>query len=236
MVKSAGWAQVQELAEQQWGLVTTRQVEAIGVAWTTLSRQATHGGLERVARGVYRIRGVAETEDLQLKAAWLQLAPTVAVWDRQPTEGVVSHRSAAAVLGLGPLPADLHEFTLPTRRRSRRPDVRLHRGNLTPEDWLPARGLLVTSPRRLVADLLSEREDPEAVGQIFADSLRAGLDTASAVAEKIAPYSAALGARRGDGRALAWRLLDLTDMRDDPIWEANLMEELGDPDRRGAGA
>ena len=60
-----------------------------------------------------------------LRAAWLQLAPGVPAWQRCADQGVVSHRSAAAVFGLGHLPADVHEFTLPARRQSRRGDVRL---------------------------------------------------------------------------------------------------------------
>jgi hypothetical protein len=57
------------------------------------------------------------------------LAPACAwvpAWERAPDQGVVSHRSAAALYGLGHLPADRHEFTLPTRRQTRRADVRLH--------------------------------------------------------------------------------------------------------------
>lgn len=44
--------------------------------------------------------------------------------------GVVSHRSAAALYRLGDLPADVHEFTLPARRQTRRVDVRPHRARL----------------------------------------------------------------------------------------------------------
>jgi hypothetical protein len=35
--------------------------------------------------------------------------------------GVVSHRSAAELYGLGHLTADQHEFTVPSRRQTRRP-------------------------------------------------------------------------------------------------------------------
>jgi hypothetical protein len=46
---------------------------------------------------------------LGLRAARLQLAPDAAAWDRTPEQGVVSHRSAAALYGLGHLPADRHD-------------------------------------------------------------------------------------------------------------------------------
>jgi hypothetical protein len=69
--------------------------------------------LKRVAQGVYHLAGAPIPDHIGLRAAWLQLVPDVPAWERTPAEGVVSHRSAAAVFGLGHLPADRHEFTLP---------------------------------------------------------------------------------------------------------------------------
>ena len=80
----SGWNEVRSIAEEQWGLVTKRQIEKTGIAWSTVSRQVGIGGLERVAHGVYRLRGGAEPEHLALRAAWLQLAPEAAVWERRP--------------------------------------------------------------------------------------------------------------------------------------------------------
>src|SRR5262245_51657134 len=98
------------------------------MAWSTLARLAFDAAaVERLAHGVYRLRGAPPVDHVELRVAWLQLAPGVPAWERTPDTGVVSHRSAASLYGLGHLPADVHEFTLPTRRQSRRPDVRLHR-------------------------------------------------------------------------------------------------------------
>lgn len=197
------------LAEDQWGLFTRRQAEAAGLAWTTISRLARTGGAERIAHGVYRLRGGPPAEQLDLRAAWLQLAPELPAWDRGPETGLVSHRSAAALYGIGHLPADVHEFTLPKRRQSRRPDVRLHRGQ-TDEGWIRLRGLPVTLPSRIAADLLAERDDPQAVGQLIADALRHAYDSPGSVARAIAPYAAHFGLRRGDGLALLGWLLELS--------------------------
>lgn len=199
-----------ELAEEQWGLFTRRQAEATGMAWTTLARLARDGAAERVAHGVYRLRGTPPAEHLALRAAWLQLAPDTPVWQRTPDAGVVSHRSAAAVHGLGHLPADVHQFTLPTRRQSRRDDVRLHRARLAPGDWTNLRGLLTTRPARTAADLLADREDPQAVGHIIADAVRAGRDEPATVVTAIAAQASRYGLPRGDGLALLDWLLDLT--------------------------
>ncbi|MEV0392719.1 type IV toxin-antitoxin system AbiEi family antitoxin domain-containing protein [Polymorphospora rubra] len=199
-----------DLSEEQWGLFTRRQAEAAGLAWTTVARLADSGATERVAQGVYRLRGVPAADHLGLRAAWLQLAPEVPVWERRGDQGVVSHRSAAAVHHLGHLPADIHEFTLPARRQTRRVDVRLRRADLSDREWVDLGGLLVATPARIAADLLRDREDPEAVAQIVVDALREGKAHPSAVALAIAPYVTTLGLQAGDGTAALDRLLQLT--------------------------
>ncbi len=218
---SDSWAPVLALAEEQWGLVTRRQVEATGTAWSTLSRKVRGGALERVAHGVYRVRGSGEPDNLELRAAWLQLSPAAPAWERGPQDGVLSHRSAAVMYGAGHLPADTHEFTLPRRRQSRRRDVRLHRGAVPGESWIRLRGLPVTRPHRIAADLLAAREDPGAVGQLIADSLRAVYDYPGTVAQAIAPHALAHGLRRGDGMALLRWLLDLSGDPQRSTWLAD---------------
>lgn len=215
---SDSWVAVLALAEEQWGLVTRQQVEATGAAWSTLSRKVRGGALERVAHGVYRVRGSGAPDHLELRAAWLQLSPATPAWERSPEQGLVSHRSAAALYGVGHIPADTHEFTLPRRRQSRRPDVRLHRGTVPDESWIRLRGLPVTRPHRMAADLLAEREDPGAVGHLVADSLRAVYDYPSTVAQAIAPHALAHGLRRGDGMALLRWLLDLSGDPERAVW------------------
>jgi predicted transcriptional regulator of viral defense system len=150
------------LAEDQWGLLTRRQAGRAGVPPATLQRLASAGVLNRVAHGVYRLTGAPPASDLELRAARLQLLPEIPAWERTPDHGVVSHRSAAALYGLGHLPADRHDFTLPERRQSRRPDVRLHVRPVRPDDWLVVSGLPVTRPSRIAADLVADQEDPGA--------------------------------------------------------------------------
>lgn len=234
MAGSGSWSEVLALADEQWGLLTKQQVEATGVAWSTLSRQARGGGLERVARGVYRVRGAGSVEHLELRAAWLQLHPSMPAWERGPDEGVVSHRSAAALYGLGHLPADVHEFTLPGRKQTRRDDVRLHRGALDNGDWIILRGLPVTRPHRIAAELLAESEDPGAVGQVIADALRGVYDYPGAVARAIAPYAAAHHLRRGDGLELLRWLLELVGDADRETWLREAMATDQDDEGRVA--
>lgn len=207
-----------EIAEEQWGLLTRQQAELAGVSRATLQRLASEHVLERVAQGVYHLSGAPVPDQAALRAAWLQLAPGVPAWKRTAEQGVVSHRSAAAVYGLGDLPADRHEFTLPARRQSRRTDVRLHQRRLDPGESVTTHGLPVTRPSRIAADLLDEKEDTEAVAHVVADAIRVVYDYPGAFADALAPHAARFGLRRGDGLALLRWLLDLVGDPDTSRW------------------
>lgn len=221
------------IADEQWGLITKQQAETTGVAWTTLARRIEHGSLERVAHGVYRVRGGGEPDHVELRAAWLQLEPRVPAWERTAATGVVSHRSAAALYGIGHLPADRHEFTFPVRKQTRRTDVRLHRGNVE-RDWIGLRGLPVTRPSRVAADLLGDREDLGAVAELVADALRPAFDDPGSVAFAIAPYAEGYGLRRGDGLGFLQWLLALSGDPDRERWLAEAVA-AGDKDPGHAG-
>lgn len=207
------------IAQDQWGLVTRRQTEAAGVSRATMTRLASDGSaVERVGHGVYRLVGAPPPDHLPLRVAWLQLAPDVLAWQRTPTEGVVSHGSAAALYGLGHLSADQHEFTLPIRQRSRRPDVRIHTRRLNDGEWINLSGMPVTRPSRIASDLLRDHEDPQAVAQLVADAIHGVYDYPGTFAETLAPHAARFGLRRGDGLALLRWLLDLVGDPETPQW------------------
>jgi predicted transcriptional regulator of viral defense system len=217
------------VAADQWGLVTRRQAEMAGVSPATVQRLVSSGVLERVAYGVYQMAGSPVVEDRALIAAWLQLAPDVPAWQRTAGQAVVSHRSAAALYDLGHLPADRHEFTVPGRRQTRRPDVRLHRLPLAKEQSARLRGLPVTRPARIAADLLAEDEDPQAVGQIVADALRAGRERPGVFVGSLSRHAARYGLRRGDGLALLRWLLD-------PVGDPAAPQWIADAEAHGARA
>ena len=219
MARYSTLSRIAPIAEDQWGLITRRQAEGTGISQATLQRLAKTGMLDRVAHGVYRLTGAPPPDYLGLRAAWLQLAPEVPAWERAPQQGVVSHRSAAALYGLGHLPADRHEFTLPERRQSRRSDVRLHRLAVRSGEWAVLQGMPVTRPSRIAADLLDDKEDPEAVAQVIADALRPAYHP-GAFADALAPHAASFGLRRGDGLALLRWLLDTVGDPETPRWIA----------------
>lgn len=221
-----------ELAQDQWGLLTRRQARQAGIAQSTFDRLASEGTiLQRVAHGVYHLAGSPLPDHLELRAAWLQLAPGTPAWERTPDQGVVSHRSAAALYGLGHLPADTHEFTLPERRQTRRSDVRIHQLALREEECTQQRGLPVTRPCRIASDLLADDEDPEAVAIVVDDAIGGGYDHPAALAASLAPHAARFSLRRADGPALLEWLLDLVG---DPMTDTWLAQARHSSDQAGS--
>ncbi len=216
-----------EIAEDQWGLVTRRQAERAGVSPDTLRRLTRDSSLERVANGVYHLAGAPSPDHKDLRAAWLQLTPNVLAWERKPDEGVVSHRSAAALYGLGHLPADRHEFTVAKRKQSRRPDMRLHHRQLNTSEWIQLRGLPTTRPSRIASDLLLDGEEPEAVAHMVADAIRGVYDYPGAFVDALAPFAVRFGFRRGDGLAVLRWLLDLVGDPQAPRWLEEARTSVG---------
>jgi Transcriptional regulator, AbiEi antitoxin len=205
-----------EVAEDQCGLVTRRQLEEIGIRPATLARLLADGTLERVMHGVYRVRGAGEPDHAALRAAWLALDPAVPAWQRldDPDVALVSHASAADLYGVGDLCADVHEFTLPARRQTRRAELRLHRGHVPEEHRIVLRGMPVTRAGWMIGDLLADHVDPESVARITAEVVDRVFDYPSVVAERIAPFAARFRLPPGDGVALLDELLTLAGYRD----------------------
>lgn len=212
-------ARIAEIAGEQWGLFTRQQVRSAGVPLKTFDRLVLEGVvLERLGYGVYRLLTAPMPDHLELRAVWLQLAPDRPAWERTAQDGVVSHRSAAHVYGIGHLTADEHEFTVGRRKQTRRSDVRLYLDSLRKNEWIELKGLPVTMPSRIAFDLLDQDEDPSAVGQLIADAIRSVYDYPASFAERLAPLAFKFGFRRGDGMALLGWLLELVDDPDTQVW------------------
>jgi hypothetical protein len=204
---------IPDFAEGQWGLITHRQLTALGIRPATLARLLADGTLERVTHGVYRVRGSGVLDHVALRAAWLTLDPAVPGWERlnDPDVALVSHASAADLYGLGDLRADVHEYTLPARRQTRRSDVRLHRGQVPAAHRVILHGLPVTRAGWMIGDLLADHIDPETVARITAEVIDKVLDYAPVIAERVAPFATRFGLSRGDGLGVLGQLLTLAD-------------------------
>ncbi len=229
MHRLSALSRLQELTQEQWGLVTRQQARKAGISTTTLERITAPGGsLDRVATGVYRLVVAPIPDHLYLRAAWLQLAPGIPAWERAAGQGIVSHRSAASVYGLGHFPADRHEFTVPGRKQTRRPDVRIHHRLVEDRERAVVRGLPVTRPSRIASDLLWDHEDPEGVAQLVAEAIRRAYDHPGTFADSLAPHAARFGLGKGAGLELLGWFLDLAS---DPERERWLDEARARVDR-----
>lgn len=205
----SGVLDVADLAAGQWGLVTTAQARVLGVSAQSVARLAGQGALERITHGVYRVTRAPASPLDGLRAAWLTLDPARPASDRLSDHnlGVVSHRSAAAVHGLGDLEADEFEFTSSTRKQSRRPGIRLHRGHVGVDQWSVVDGLPVTTVIRTIEDLAAARIDGGHLASIVRDALTRHQSDPHALTATLRPHAHHYGAPTGDGEALLRRLL-----------------------------
>lgn len=207
-----GWRKtVAELATGQWGLFTTPQARQLGAPYSRLTDSVITGALTRIAYGVYRITGAPIHPHEELRAAWLALDPHRSAAERLACldpGGVVSHRSAAWVHELGDIDADVKEFTVQARRRTRRPDHRFHVGHVAPGEWIRVDGLPVTSPLRTIADLAADRLDGGHLAGILCATLETGRATIVDVENTLKPHSRRYGLRRHDGQLLVEHLLN----------------------------
>lgn len=211
MDKSRALALLEEYTAQQWGLVTAAQAVGAGVDRVTLTRLADAGHLEPVHRGVYAAATVPADRLREEQATWLALNPTVPAWGRSrldPDGGVLSHRSAAWAHSAGDMLASTIELTVPRRRTTRAPTVRLRRAHLQQADITLVDGLPVTTLERTVADLMADRVDATHLAQVIADGARAESLDLPQLASRIAQHGRRYGIPRASGEALLDHLLD----------------------------
>jgi very-short-patch-repair endonuclease len=136
---------IARLAARQHGVVARRQLTDLGLDRGHIGRALAAGHLLRMHRGVYAVghRAVAD------HGRWM--AATLA------SEGVLSHRSAAALWGLPLNDNGLTRVTTPTDRRHARIDA--HRADLHPRDRTVRHGIPVTTVARTLADLAHSLDD-----------------------------------------------------------------------------
>ncbi len=195
------------LAADQFGLITSAQARERGVDGVTLLRLGNAGLLEPVGRGVYQVVGATPPTHLEIRVAWLRLDPARPVWERDgrgAKDGVVSHRSACLVHGLGDIPAPKVELTVPGRLTTREPWVVLHRhdGPLKADEITVVDGLPVTSAERTVLDLLRDGADGGHIGGVVADAEHRGLLDMAALAAKAERYTERYAMPKASGAEL----------------------------------
>lgn len=131
------------LARQQ-SLITTSQTEIVGVHRKRCQRLVDRGIWERLETGVFGPVGVPLTWKRRLMLGLL-LAPDGSLG---------SHRSCAALLGVGGITSPKPEITIPRGSTLRRPWLITHEStDLDLADRRRVDGIPITGPRRLAMDL-----------------------------------------------------------------------------------
>ncbi|WP_327372270.1 type IV toxin-antitoxin system AbiEi family antitoxin domain-containing protein [Streptomyces sp. NBC_01217] len=187
---------IAEYAADQWGLITAAQAKRIGLNAVQLLRLAEAGLLENVGRGVYLLQAAGFPPHLEIKVAWLRLQPAVFASERSlggEDSGVVSHASACQLHGLGDIPAPKAEISVPRRRTTTDPFVRLRTAQLESADITLVQGLPVTTARRTILDLLRSKTDGGHVGGVIADAERLDLVAIEDLQEAVRPFTRAYG-------------------------------------------
>jgi hypothetical protein len=139
------------LATRQHGVVSTRQLAALGYVRNSASKANRVGRLHRVHRGVYRVGHKKLTWEGRCMAAVLAAAPQRATLGHR---GVVASHFAAAWLWdvIRFRPETIH-VTVTTRRRPARRGFVVHEEALRGDEMAVREGIPVTSLARTYLDL-----------------------------------------------------------------------------------
>ncbi len=158
-------AAVWELADRQHGVVSRAQLRGLGMGRAAIAHRLDRGRLHPVMQGVYAV-GRPEVTD---RGRWM--AATLACGPR----ALLSHRSAAALLGLRREVPEVVEVVVPADVFRRRPGVRVYRraaivaehvglgGGRAPRALRPGTfdRIPVTSPAVTLVDLATCLEEGE---------------------------------------------------------------------------
>lgn len=132
------------MAANQHGVVTSAQLERLGLGRHALTRRLKANRLFRVHRGVYAVGHPG----LSREGAWIAAVFACGMG------AVLSHGSAAALWNLLEPPGLIHVTVPGHAARRRRPGLRIHRSvTLDSEQVTRRRGIPVTTPARTLLDL-----------------------------------------------------------------------------------
>jgi very-short-patch-repair endonuclease len=165
-------------------VVTRRALRAAGVSDDVIMSRVAIQRLYRHHHGVYLLDPPEKASRITLMTAAVQACGETAV---------VSHRSAAELLGLLPAHAGFIEVTVVGHNAGDRPAIRRHRvAELDPADIRTRHGIKVTSPARTVLD---NARDP-LLEELMAAGFERGLVTERQIHEAIARRPSRRGVRR----------------------------------------
>lgn len=212
---------LEEFAAVQHGYVTRAQAAQVGIGDVLLLRLVMDSYLERWEHGIYRFRGSHDLLWAGVWVAWLRLDPERDAVERasHPTE-IARGPTAASVYVIGDLQPEPYEFWTASRRRIRRPDVRLRTGRPPDEDIAVVKGLPLTTPERTVADMVADGYDLGHVRDVIRDGIHERLLDRSGLPERLGTCSPARCPSDGERWRPGWQKSSWRRRRDSPARQA----------------
>jgi len=162
------------IAEENDGLLTSKQARNAGILDSVLVRLTQRGRLERTARGVYRIAHFPQSRFSQYREALLWAE---ANHGPEEPEVALSHETALALYGISDANPQLVHITVPkaVRLRRERPKwIAVHHGDLHPLNVTLHEGLAVTTVARTIRDVLDTTGRIDLARKAVADAKRTG--------------------------------------------------------------
>ena len=141
------WDNPESFAERNDGLYTLEVATAAGLSAQQQARRRSAGRARSMGRGVDMVAGAPHTWRQRVRATAFLAGPRV----------VISHGTAARLLGASVAPQDWIHVTGPLGRHVRLPGVRGHRtGTMEDSDTTSRQGIPCTTPLRTVIDMSGE--------------------------------------------------------------------------------
>jgi len=160
------------IAEENDGLLTSKQAREAGILDSVLVRLAQRGRLERTSRGVYRISHYPQDRLSQYREAVLWAGAS-----QGPENVALSHETALAVYGISDVNPSVVHITVPKAARLRREQpkwIAIHRADLVPDDVVIHEGLPLTSIAKTISDILVFTRRTDLAQQAIADARKEG--------------------------------------------------------------
>lgn len=173
------WSCLYEVASSQKGYFTSSQAISCGYTWDLLTHHTKSGKIERVRRGLYRIRDFPGSPHEEMMADWLTVGKK---------DALVSHESALELLDLSDVISSSTHVTVPRKRRSYKPPDRIELHTTTRnsvfESPIVREGIRLTPPARAIADAAASGMAPEQVERAVRQAIERGLTTRERIIEE----------------------------------------------------
>ncbi|EFM42866.1 hypothetical protein HMPREF0277_2065 [Corynebacterium accolens ATCC 49726] len=192
--------QLESLAADQWGIITTAQAQREGISRLQLNRLAERGTLSRARRGVFFLPSAQFGPMTDSREAWICLEPKLFAVERiASTEKLfASHESAALIHNIGDLIPEKQTFSSTSRKQTSQDDIHVYNHRqIEPGDIDYLDGLPVASVERTVADLASEKIEFNYLVTLVTDALRKEGVRINALSERLDQSASKYGFHSG---------------------------------------